>query len=184
MVDRLARAGAAVVVLLALGACSAPPADPLLRDAAQWPLVKVRGLIDDPKLPDEAERALAQVKVGSYDMLAWIHSSGLCGLSGSEWSVHTDVSMHVDLTRSEGRPERPAGFSGPTEPAVSTSYGNKVSLFCTPTRMLIRVSGETSQPFVSGDAVAQLVDGGLNAVVGSEEALRESLPRATVTRGG
>ncbi|TLP62489.1 hypothetical protein [Microbispora triticiradicis] len=92
--------------------------------------------------------------------------------------------MYVDMTKSEGRSERPEGFSGPVEPAVSSVYGTKVSLFCTLTRMLIRVSEETSQPFVSGEAVAQLVNGGLNAVVGSAEAQRESPPRATVTRGG
>lgn len=183
MIDRLARVATPFFALLAIGA-STSPANPLLKDPAQWPLIKLKGLTDKPKLPDDAERALAQVRVGSYDMLAWINSSGLCGLSSSEWSVHTDVSMYADLTKSEGRSERPEGFSGPVEPAVSSVYGTKVSLFCTPTRMLIRVSEETSQPFVSGEAVAQLVDGGLNAVVGSAEAQRESLPGATVTRGG
>lgn len=53
--------------------------------------------------------------VGSYDMIAWIHSSGRCGLSGSDWS------MDVDLARSEGQPERDEGFSGPTEPAVGST---------------------------------------------------------------
>ncbi|GII33856.1 hypothetical protein [Planotetraspora mira] len=186
MIDRLARAATTFLALLALGACStpAPPANPLLKDPAQWPLIKLKGLTDNPKLPDDAERALAQIKVGSYDMQAWINSSGLCGLSSSEWSVHTDVSMYVDLTKSEGHLERPEGFSGPVEPAASSAYGTKVYLFCTPTRMLIRISGETSQPHVSGDAVAQLVNDGLNAVVGSMEAQIESLPHPTVTRGG
>jgi hypothetical protein len=50
--------------------------------------------------------------------------------------------------------------------------------------MLIRVEGETSKPFAFGNAVAQLFNGGLNAVVGSQEAQKESLPGATVTRGG
>ncbi|WP_371779690.1 hypothetical protein [Streptosporangium subroseum] len=178
MIDRLARVVAAFLVLPALGACSAPISDPLLKDPAQWPLVKLKGLTDHPKLPEEAERALAQINVGSYDLIAWIHSSGLCGLSGSDWS------MNVDMTRSEGQPVREEGFSGPMEPAVGSSSESKVSLFCTPTRMLIRVEGETSKPFVSGDAVAQPFNGGLNAVVGSQEAQKESLPGATVTRGG
>ncbi|ETK30911.1 hypothetical protein [Microbispora sp. ATCC PTA-5024] len=150
----------------------------MLKDPARWPLVKLRGLTDHPKLPDEGERALAQIMVGSQNLIAWINSSGLCGLSGSGWS------MHVDLTESEGQPEREEGFSGPVEPAVVTSSEDKVRLACTPTRMLIRVEGETSHPFVSGDAVAQPVNGGLNAVVGSPEAQKESLPGATVTRGG
>ncbi|AWS41735.1 hypothetical protein [Streptosporangium sp. 'caverna'] len=178
MVDRLARVVAAFLVLPALGACSAQNADPLLKDPAQWPLVKLKGLTDPPKLPEEAERVLAQIKVGSYDLIAWIHSSGLCGLSGSDWS------MNVDMIRSEGQPAREEGFSGPVEPAVGSSSESKVSLFCTPTRMLIRVEGETSKPSVSGDAVAQLFNGGLNAVVGSQEARQESLPGATVTPGG
>ncbi|MEU6716582.1 hypothetical protein ABZ897_34395 [Nonomuraea sp. NPDC046802] len=88
------------------------------------------------------------------------------------------------MINSAGRPERKEGFSGPLEPAVGSSHDSKVSLFCTSTRTLIRVEGETSEPFVSGDAVAQLVNGGLNAVVGSEEAQRESLPRASTTKGG
>ncbi|WP_157518664.1 hypothetical protein [Herbidospora mongoliensis] len=150
----------------------------MLKDPAQWPLAKLKGLTDHAELPDEAERALAQIRVGSYDLIAWIHSSGLCGLSSSDWS------MHVDMTESEGEPSRDEGFSGPTEPAVGSSSESKVSLFCTPTRMLIRVEGETSRPFISGEAVAQLVDGGLNAVVGSQEAREESLPGANVTPGG
>ncbi|MFI6598683.1 hypothetical protein ACIBHX_20695 [Nonomuraea sp. NPDC050536] len=178
MIDRLARAVVAFLVLPALGACSAPTVNPLLKNSAQWPLVKLKGLTDHPKLPDEAERALAQINVGSYDLIAWIHPSGRCGLSGSGWS------MHVDMTKSEGQPGREEGFSGPVEPAVGISSESKVSLFCTPTRMLIRVKGETSKPFVSGDAVAQLFNGGLNAVVGSREAQKESLPGATVTPGG
>ncbi|MET8049261.1 hypothetical protein ABZU75_16850 [Streptosporangium sp. NPDC005286] len=179
MIERLARAVVAFLVLPAFGACSAPTVNPLLKNPAQWPLVKLKGLADYPKpLPDEAERALAQIKVGSYDLIAWIHSSGLCGLSGSDWSTY------VDLTKSEGDPGREEGFSGPVELAAGSSSEGKVSLFCTPTRMLIRVEGETSKPFVSGDAVAQLVNGGLNAVVGSQEAQEESLPGATVTRGG
>ncbi|MGP3915849.1 hypothetical protein ACTWQA_29515 [Nonomuraea sp. 10N515B] len=48
----------------------------------------------------------------------------------------------------------------------------------------VAVEGEASKPFVSGDAVAQPVNGGLNAVVGSREARKESLPGATVTPGG
>ncbi|MFD0467851.1 hypothetical protein ACFQ0B_05700 [Nonomuraea thailandensis] len=165
-------------LLLAATACATPPADPVLKDPARWPLAELRGLIDRPEVPDEAERALAQIRVGSYDLLAWIHSSGLCGLAGAGWS------MHVDLTGSQGQPKREDGFSGPVEPAAAVSHEGEVSLFCTPTRMLIRVEGQTSQPFVSGDAAGQIVNGGLNAVVGSPEALYESLPRATVTRGG
>ncbi|GLX93900.1 hypothetical protein [Herbidospora sp. NBRC 101105] len=183
MIHQLARAATTFTALLALGACSAPPANPLLQDPAQWPLVKLAGLADNPELPDEAERALAQIKVGSYNLLAWINSSGLCGLSSSAATAGTDVNVYIDLTKSEGGLERPEGFSGPVEPTVS-AYGTKVRLFCTPTRMLIRISGETSEPFVSGDAIAKLVNGGLNAVVGSAEAQMESLPDATVTRGG
>ncbi|MEU6726725.1 hypothetical protein ABZ917_23740 [Nonomuraea wenchangensis] len=89
----------------------------------------------------------------------------------------------VDLTESSGEPSRDDGFSGPMEPTAGVSSESKVSLFCTPTRMLIRVTGETSRPFVSGDAVAQLFRGGLNAVVGSRQAQQESLPGATVTPG-
>ncbi|WP_327581455.1 hypothetical protein OHA25_36475 [Nonomuraea sp. NBC_00507] len=178
MIDRLARTVVAFLLLPALGACSAPPANPLLKNPAQWPLVQLNGLTGHRRLPGEAERALAQIRVGSHDLIAWIHSSGRCGLSDSGWS------MYVDLTTSEGHPGREVGFSGPMEPAVGSSSESKVSLFCTPTRMLIRVEGETSKPFVSGDAVAQPVNGGLNAVVGSREAQKESLPGATVTPGG
>ncbi|NRQ34009.1 hypothetical protein HII36_19440 [Nonomuraea sp. NN258] len=138
----------------------------------------MQGLTGYGKLPDEAERPLAQIVVGPYDMIAWINSSGRCGLSAADWTIS------ADLINSEGRPERDKGFSGPVEPAVGTSHENKVSLFCASTRMLIRVEGETSGPFVSGDAVANLVSGGLNAVVGPEEARWESLPGASVTRGG
>ncbi|MCK2213089.1 hypothetical protein MF672_004645 [Actinomadura sp. ATCC 31491] len=179
MIGALARATAAALLMApALAACSAPSGDPLLKDPARWPLARLKGVTGVPRLPDEAERALAQIKVGPYDLTAWIHPSGLCGLSGPGWS------MHEDLTRTEGDPARPDGFSGPTERASGVSSESKVTLFCTPTRMLIRVEGETRKPSVSGDAVAQVVGGGLNAVVGTEEARRESLPGATVTRGG
>ncbi|MGW5157330.1 hypothetical protein ACWEPN_17825 [Nonomuraea wenchangensis] len=178
MIGRVAAALAALLFLPALGGCSAPPDDPLLKDPARWPLTGLRGLIDHHELPDGGERALAQIKVGSVDLLAWINSAGRCGLSGSDWS------MYVDLTESSGHPSRDDGFSGPMEPATGVSSEGKVSLFCTPTRMLIRVTGETAQPFVSGDAVAQLFRGGLNAVVGSRQAQQESLPGATVTPGG
>ncbi len=172
------------MVLLVLGACSTPPpANPVLKDPSQWPLVKLAGMTGDPKLPDEAGRPLAQIRVGRYDLHAWIDPSGVCGLAGSEWSERTDVDMSIDLTRSEGGPMRPDGFSGPVEPTVTAS-SSKAALFCTPTRMLIKVFGETSEPFVNGAAVGQVVDGGLDVVVGDEEALWESLPRATLTPGG
>ncbi|MEW9527190.1 hypothetical protein [Microbispora sp. NPDC049125] len=56
MGDRPTRALAAFLVLPALGACSAPPVNPVLKDPAQWPLNKLKGLTDHPELPDEAER--------------------------------------------------------------------------------------------------------------------------------
>ncbi|MER7366472.1 hypothetical protein [Nonomuraea wenchangensis] len=178
MIRRVVAAVAALLLAPVLGACSAPADDPLLKDPARWPLTGLKGLVDHHELPDGGERALAQIKVGSVDLIAWINSAGRCGLSGSDWS------MYVDLTESAGQPSREDGFSGPMEPAAGVSSESKVSLFCTPTRMLIRVTGETSKPFVSGDAVAQLFRGGLNAVVGSPQAQRESLPGATVTPGG
>lgn len=175
---RLVGVVAALLVSPVIGACSTPSTHPMLKDPSQWPLARLKGLTSHRELPAEADRALAQVKVGSYDLMAWIHTSGRCGLAGDGWS------MYVDLTKSEGQPDREDGFSGPVEPAAGSSHESKVTLFCTPTRMLIRVDGETAGPFVSGDAVAQVVDGGLNAVVGSERARRESLPHATVTKGG
>ncbi|MEU4511172.1 hypothetical protein AB0G05_16905 [Nonomuraea wenchangensis] len=178
MIRRMAAAVAASLLAATLGACSAPVKEPLLTDPARWPLMELKGLVDHHDLPDGGERALAQIKVGSVDLIAWISSAGRCGLSGS------DFSMYIDLTDSSGQPSRDDGFSGPMEPAAGVSSESKVSLFCTPTRMLIRVTGETSKPFVAGDAVAQLFRGGLNAVVGSPQAQRESLPGATVTRGG
>ncbi|MEV0147071.1 MULTISPECIES: hypothetical protein [unclassified Nonomuraea] len=176
---------AAFVVLSALGACSAPAEgpsvkDPLLKDPARWPLAKLDALTvrtGHRELPEQAERTLAEIKVGSVDLTAWINSSGVCGLTGPGWS------MSVDLTMSEGDPEREDGFSGPEEREVGSSSEGKVGLFCTPTRMLIRVKGETSKPSVRGHAVAQIFKGGLNAVVGTRQAQRESLPGATVTPG-
>ncbi|MFF4624254.1 hypothetical protein [Nonomuraea jabiensis] len=186
MIRRLTSAVAAFMVVSALGGCSGPAEgpsvkDPLLKDPAQWPLAKLEALTlrtVHRELPEQAERALAEIKVGSIDLTAWINSSGLCGLTGPGWSMHTD------LTRSDGGdPTREDGFSGPEEPEVGGSSEGKVGLFCTPTRMLIRVEGETSKPSVSGHAVAQIFNGGLNVVVGTREAQRESLPGATVTPG-
>ncbi|MEV4807204.1 hypothetical protein AB0K18_45015 [Nonomuraea sp. NPDC049421] len=178
MTNRLARVMAGFLMSPVLVSCSAPVTDPLLRDPAQWPLTTLRGLVDHGELPEEAERPLAQIKVGTYDMIAWVNSEGHCGLSGADWT------LDLDLTRSQGHPARQQGFSGPMEAAVSGSRESEASLFCTRSRMLIRVEGQTSEPFVSGDAVAQIVDGGLNAVVGPQEAQRESLPRAAITVAG
>ncbi|GAB1818513.1 hypothetical protein [Herbidospora sp. RD11066] len=179
MIGRIALAVLTFLSLPVLAACSEPDVKPLLEDPSQWPLARLTGFADRPEqLPDEAERALARIKVGSHDLIAWIHPSGLCGLAGSDWS------MNIDLTKAEGQTTRENGFSGPLESAAATSMQSEVSLFCTPTRMLIRVDGQTSKPFVSGDAAAQVVNGGLNAVVGSEAALQESLPAANITKGG
>lgn len=176
--NRLARWVAGILVSPAIVSCSAPVTDPLLKDPAQWPLMTLRGLTEHGELPEQAEHPLAQIKVGSYDMIAWVNSEGHCGLSGSDWT------LDLDLTANQGHPARQQGFSGPMEAAVSGSRESEASLFCTRTRMLIRVEGQTSDPFVSGDAVAQIVDGGLNAVVGPQEAQRESLPRAPITVAG
>ncbi|MFI9592787.1 hypothetical protein [Nonomuraea sp. NPDC052265] len=178
MIRRLAPA-VAFVLLPALGACSAPAKEPMLKDPARWPLAKLEELPRPAGLPQEAERALARIKVGSIGLTAWINSSGLCGLTGPGWS------MNADLTKSDmAEPTQEDGFSGPGEPQVGGAQESKVTLFCTPTRMLIRVEGETSKPSVSGNAVAQIYRGGLNAVVGTPEARRESLPGATVTPAG
>ncbi|NUW43896.1 hypothetical protein [Nonomuraea rhodomycinica] len=186
VIKRLTSAVAAFVVVSALGGCSGPAEgpsvkDPLLKDPARWPLAGLEALTvrtGQRELPEQAERTLAQIRVGSVDLTAWINSSGLCGLTGPGWSIY------ADLTRSDaGDPAREDGFSGPEEPEVGSSNEGKVGLFCTPTRMLIRVEGETSKPSVSGHAVAQVFNGGLNVVVGTREAQRESLPGATVTPG-
>ncbi|MEV4398685.1 hypothetical protein [Nonomuraea sp. NPDC049607] len=178
MIRRLAPV-VAFVLLPVLGACAAPAKEPMLKDPARWPLAGLKGVSVQGGLPEEAELALARIKVGPHDLTAWINPSGLCGLSGEGWSVN------ADLTRSDAaEPTREDGFAGPAEPEVGGAHESKVSLFCTPTRMLIRVEGETSKPSVSGNAVAQVYKGGLNAVVGTPEARRESLPGATVTPGG
>ncbi|MEU6716581.1 hypothetical protein ABZ897_34390 [Nonomuraea sp. NPDC046802] len=70
MINPLARAMAAFLALPVLGACSATLTNPLLKHPAQWPPAKLQGLTSHRKLPEEADRALAQIKVGPYDMIA------------------------------------------------------------------------------------------------------------------
>ncbi|MFI7537939.1 hypothetical protein [Streptosporangium sp. NPDC049376] len=171
-------------MLSALGACSAPVADPVLKDPAQWPLAKLKRLPDDGEPPEGADRVLARIKVGSHKLTAWIHPSGQCGLAGSSKNMEADWSMSSDMTRSSRDLMREEGFSGPLEPATTVSTESTFILVCTPTRMLITVKGQTSKPSVEGNASAQIYGGGLNAVVGPPEVRKESLPGATVTSGG
>ncbi|MFD1547449.1 hypothetical protein [Nonomuraea guangzhouensis] len=73
------------------------------------------------------------------------------------------------------------GFAGPAEPAVVAMVGESgVILFCTPTRMLLKVKTKGAKVTLDGNAAAQVSGNSVSVVVGTPAARKESLPQATV----
>jgi hypothetical protein len=168
----------ALVLALALTACSAQAEDRILKDPAKWPLATLTGTATKDKLPDDAERALARIRVGSYDLAAWIHTKGVCGLSQQSddgWSMSFPLDQAGTTTSTE------EGFAGPTEPVMISMAESKVTLMCTPTRMFIQITTKERKVTLDGHAAAQLSKDGMSVVVGTPAARKESLPQATVT---
>ncbi|RVX47294.1 hypothetical protein EDD27_10221 [Nonomuraea polychroma] len=167
-----------IALTLALTACSAETDDGILKDPAKWPLATLTGTATKEELPDEAERALARIRVGSYDLVAWIHTKGVCGLSQQTddgWSMSFPLNQSGTSTSTE------EGFAGPTEPVMVSMAESKVSLMCTPTRMFVKITTKQRKVALDGHAAAQLSGDGVSVVVGTPAARKESLPQATVT---
>ncbi|MEQ4718940.1 hypothetical protein [Nonomuraea sp. B19D2] len=180
------RRSAALVALALTAACSAQAGnrqadDRVLRDPSKWPLAGLStATATKDELPTDAERALARVRVGGHDLVAWIHTRGVCGLSeqgdsDGGWSLSTRLDEPGTTTTPE------EGFAGPAEPAVVSGYGeSEVILFCTPTRMLVKVKTKSTKVKLDGHAAAQVSGDGVSVVVGTPAARKESLPQATV----
>jgi hypothetical protein len=175
---------AVMVAALVLTGCAAQADERILKDPRTWPLAGLSGTATRKELPDGAEKAVARIRTGSFDLAAWINDSGDCGLAqqgtgGYEWS------MSVGLTKSEGATtSAEEGFSGPAEPAAGSASESTVFLFCTPTRMLITIKTKKAKQakiVLDGHAAAKPVDDAVLVVVGTPAACKESLPDATVT---
>ncbi|MFI6320380.1 hypothetical protein ACIBG8_22795 [Nonomuraea sp. NPDC050556] len=160
----------AVLALMALAGCSAPPPAYLLTDPATWPLAKLDAV--PAKLPDTGVRrtgvtkAIATIEVGGHDLVAWVHTAGVCGLSDKG-----GTSMWFDLTTSEGQTgyTRDAKdrqvFRGPDEPMVAASSEGSVMVSCGVNKMLVLVTtGETSIR-TTGSVTAKVVHGQVAAVI-------------------
>lgn len=172
----------ALAVVALTAACSAQAGEaPVLRDPAKWPLAQLSPATGTRQaLPEDAERALARIRVGKHDLAAWIHTKGVCGVSEQGdvdpgWSTFQPLDQPGTTTTAE------EGFAGPAEPAAVGMAEGRVLYFCTPTRMMVKVKTEETKVTLDGHAAAQLSGGYLTVVVGTPDARKESLPGATVT---
>ncbi|MEV1174244.1 hypothetical protein [Nonomuraea sp. NPDC049784] len=179
------RRSPALMALALTAACSAQAGnrqadDRVLHDPSTWPLAALStAAVPEKKLPVEAERVLARVRVGGHDLVAWIHTRGVCGLTEQSDGVGRSLSAPLDESGSTTTAEE--GFAGPSEPAAVAMYGeSEVILFCTPTRMLVKVKTRDTEITLDGHAAAQASGDGVSVVVGTPAARKESLPQATV----
>lgn len=167
----------AIVLLLAITACSAERSEPLLKDRANWPLPTLKGIAFEGELPEDADRVLAEIKIGSYHLIAWIHPKGLCGLTQRGSWTHSTLLTESSGTSTTGE----EGFAGPSERTALTMMQSNVIHVCTPTRMMAKIKTRETEVKLRGHASAQVGNGLVQVVVGTPEARRESLPQATVT---
>ncbi|MGW0809544.1 hypothetical protein [Nonomuraea sp. NPDC002799] len=169
-----------------LAACSAEgpkeePKDWLLKDPSRWPLAALPESASRSEMPDGADKVLARIQVAKYDMAAWIHSKGVCGLA-DQGSSSVTFNLSEDLTKSEGNvTTAEEGFAGPKEPMAGVSSESTVTLWCTPTRMFVTVEAkDLGKARVNGNAAAKMTKGRLTVVIGTPEALKQSLSDATM----
>lgn len=176
----LMRGIAALFAVLLLAGCSAEK-EWLLQDPSSWPLAALPGSASRSGMPDGADKVLARIQVAKYDMVPWIHSKGMCGLADQGSSGHP-FNLSYDLTKSEGNlTTADEGFAGPKEPMAGVSSESTVTLWCTPTRMFVTVEAkDLGKVRLYGNAAAKKTQGKLTVVVGTPEAVKQSLPDATV----
>ncbi|GGS85064.1 hypothetical protein ACFFV7_46930 [Nonomuraea spiralis] len=167
--------------MLLTGCSTGESKDWLLKDPSRWPLAALPGSASRSGMPNGAEKVLARIRVAKYDMVPWIHSKGVCGLA-DQGSSDVNFNMSQDLTKSEGNVvTAEAGFAGPREPMVGSDWESTVTLWCTPTRMFVTVEAKDLEKVqLFGNAAAKKTKGRLTVVVGTPEAVKESLPDATL----
>jgi hypothetical protein len=172
----------AIFALLLLTGCSTEePKDWLLKDPSHWPLAALPGSASRSGMPDGADKVLARIQVAKYDMVPWIHSKGVCGLA-DQGSSSATFNMSQDLTKSEGNiATAEEGFAGPKELMTGVSSESTVTLWCTPTRMFITIKAkDLGKVRIYGNAAAKKTNGKLTVAVGTPEAVKQSLPDATM----
>lgn len=170
----------AMLALMALAACSSPPPAYLLTDPAGWPLAQLEAV--PAKLPDDdvdktgVTKAVATIKVGGHDLVAWVHTAGVCGLSDAG-----HVSMWIDLTRSEGQKghtrdaEDRQVFRGPDEPMVAASSEGNVMVSCGVNKMLVLVTTRDTSIKTTGSVTAKVVHGQVAAVIAAKATRDQTL---------
>ncbi|MEV6149023.1 hypothetical protein AB0L53_01665 [Nonomuraea sp. NPDC052129] len=168
-------------VLLLTGCSTEEPKDWLLKDPSRWPLAALLGTASRSGIPDGAEKVLARIQVSKYDLVPWIHSKGVCGLADQGSSGYT-FNMSQDLTKSEGNvTTAEEGFAGPKELMTGSNMESSVTLWCSPTRMFVIVEAkDLGKVRIYGNAAAKKTKGKLTVVVGTPEAVKQSLPDATM----
>ncbi|WP_433512246.1 hypothetical protein ACQP2T_52260 [Nonomuraea sp. CA-143628] len=172
----------AIFAFLLLTGCSTEePKDWLLKDPSRWPLAALPGSASKSGMPDGAEKVLARIQVAKYDMVSWIHSKGVCGLA-DQGSSDATFNMSQVLTESEGNiATTEEGFAGPKELMAGSSWESAVTLWCTPTRMFVTVKAkDLGKVRIAGNAAAKKTNGKLTVVIGTPEAVKQSLPDATM----
>ncbi|MEV0348696.1 hypothetical protein AB0H88_23210 [Nonomuraea sp. NPDC050680] len=132
-------------------------------------------------MPNGADKVLARIQVAKYDMVPWIHSKGVCGLA-DQGSSGATFNMSQVLTESEGNiTTTEEGFAGPEELMTGSSWESMVTLWCTPTRMFVTVEAkDLGKVRIDGNAAAKKTNGKLTVAVGTPEAVKQSLPDATM----
>ncbi|MEV4370895.1 hypothetical protein AB0J71_27760 [Nonomuraea sp. NPDC049637] len=171
-----------IVAFLLLTGCSTnEPKDWVLKDPSHWPLASLPAAAAKSGVPEGADKVLARIQVAEYDMVPWINDKGVCGLA-DQGSSSVLFNMSQDLTKSEGNVvTAEEGFAGPKEPMVGTSSESTVTLWCTPTRMFVTVQAKNlGKVQLYGNAAAKKTKEKLTVVVGTPEAVKESLPGATL----
>ncbi|QYC41587.1 hypothetical protein Nocox_19890 [Nonomuraea coxensis DSM 45129] len=170
-----------MIALLLLTGCTADDPDWLVKDPGRWPLAALPAAASRSGVPDGAEKVLARIQAGKHDLVPWIHSKGVCGLA-DQGTAGAAFNMSQDLTRSEGNVmTTEEGFAGAEEPMTGTASEGTVTLWCTPTRMFVTVEdGDLGEVRLFGSAAAKQTKERLTVVVGAPEAVKQSLPDATV----
>ncbi|MEU1724748.1 hypothetical protein [Nonomuraea sp. NPDC005692] len=170
-----------LAVLLLTGCSTDEPKDWLLKDPSRWPLASLPASAAKSGMPEGADKVLARIQVAQYDMVPWINSKGVCGLA-DQGPSEVNFNMSQDLTKTEGNVvTAEEGFAGPKEPMTGTSSESTVTLWCTPTRMFVTVEAKNlGKVQLHGNAAAKKTQEKLTVVVGTPEAVKQSLPDATL----